>query len=445
MPRRATGPKYYPSRGDYYVTFQGKQHCLARGPLCPACAAREMAGTLPVCTECKKVRYAADLRFAELVHLAEVESAEDNALVFALCNRYLKRVKERRKLKTYTLSARFLSGFAADYGHLKVKQLKGVHVEDWLAKMAQPRTVKTSQGERICRWGPSTQRMAHQAVQGMLNWCAKKGLISQNPVAGAVECPAAVSRTKESLISPEHHRKVIAHLLAWPAPWFKKARGYVVHWAGKRILLASGKTDTPELRARAIARLAEIRAQDRRCYDPYITLLQFLEHTGARPGELYHAEARHWNADVGAFVYPRCDEPEKEEGFTHKTARKKKERTIFIADTGLRTEVERLCAKFPRGPILRNSFGNPWTDKAVLERWRKLRKTLGLPVRVTPYSYRHTSITNMLLAGHPAALVAEVHGTSVDMITRFYGHLDGHKQEMAAFWAKAKATPLAGG
>jgi integrase len=147
---------------------------------------------------------------------------------------------------------------------------------------------------------------------------------------------------------------------------------------------------------------------------------------------------------VGAFVYPKCDEPEKEEGFTHKTARKKKERTVYIGDPELRAEVEKLCAKFPEGPILRNYYGKPWTDKAVLERWRTLRETLGLPRFITPYSYRHTSITNMLLAGHPTALVAEVHGTSVDMIARFYGHLDGHKQAMAAFWAKAKATPAGG-
>jgi integrase len=445
MPRRATGPKYYPSRGDYYVTFQGKQHCLARGPLCPECAEREKAGSLPTCTECKTIRYAADLRFAELVHMAEVDRAEDNALVFALCNRYLKRVKERRKPKTYALCERYLNSFSAEYGHLKVKQLKGVHVEDWLAKMAKPRTVVTPRGERIRRWGPSTQRMAYQVVQAMLNWCAKKGLISKNPVAGAVECPAAVSRTKESLISPEQHQRLIERLLAWPAPRFKKDKGYVAYWGGKRIVLAYGKADSPQLQALAKARLAEIQAKERRCFDPYITLLRLLEHTGARPGELYNAEAKHWNPELGAFVYPRCDEPEKEEGFTHKTARKKKERTVYVGDPDLRAEVERLCAKFPKGPILRNSFGKPWTDKAVLERWRRLRKALKLPASITPYSYRHTSITNMLLAGHPAALVAEVHGTSVDMIARFYGHLDGHKQAMAAFWARAKATPPAAG
>jgi integrase len=445
MARRATGPKYYPSRGDYYVTFQGKQHCLARGPLCASCAEREKNGAIPTCSECKKIRYNADLRFAELVHMAEVDRAEDNALIFALCNRYLKMVKEKRKPKSYALAVRYLNAFGAEYGHLKVKQLRGVHIEDWLVKMSKPRTVTTPQGERIHRWGPTTQRMGYSVIQAMLNWCVKKGLISRNPVASAVECPRALSRTKDSLIAPEHHHQLIDHLLSWPRMRFKKDKGYVANWNGKLIVLVYGMKDSTELRQRATARLAELREKEHTCYDPYVTLLQLLEHTGARPGELYYAEAKHWNLEVGAFIYPKCDEPEKAEGFTHKTARKRKERTVYVSDAGLRAEVERLCAEFPKGPILRNCFGQPWTDKAVLERWRKLRKELGLPRFITPYSYRHTSITNMLLAGHPAALVAEVHGTSVDMITRFYGHLDGHKQAMAAFWARAKTTAPAGG
>lgn len=32
MPRRATGPTYYPSRRGYYVWHQGRQHRLAAGP-----------------------------------------------------------------------------------------------------------------------------------------------------------------------------------------------------------------------------------------------------------------------------------------------------------------------------------------------------------------------------------------------------------------------------
>ena len=37
-------------------------------------------------------------------------------------------------------------------------------------------------------------------------------------------------------------------------------------------------------------------------------------------------------------------------------------------------------------------------------------------------------------------MIAETHGTSVEMLSKHYGHLDGHAGAMAEFWAKAKAT-----
>src|SRR5689334_2853543 len=94
--RRATHPRYYPSRQGYYVCYQGKQHCLAAGALCFDCLAREREGALPKCPACSQLRYKADLRFAEIVHLAESERAEDNSLLFAVCNRYIRWVKDHR-------------------------------------------------------------------------------------------------------------------------------------------------------------------------------------------------------------------------------------------------------------------------------------------------------------------------------------------------------------
>ena len=47
-------------------------------------------------------------------------------------------------------------------------------------------------------------------------------------------------------------------------------------------------------------------------------------------------------------------EPEKEDGFTHKTARKGKDRVIFVSDPQLLEIVVFLCKKYPAGPILRN-------------------------------------------------------------------------------------------
>jgi integrase len=443
MPRQARRPRYYPSRKAYYVWFHGKQHCLAAGPICHKCEERESVGAMPTCPECARVRHQADLRFAELVHLAGVEKAEDNALLFALCNRYLKWVKEHRKERTYQRAVYFLGRFSDECGHLKVKQLKPFHVDDWLTKEAQARTVETKHGPRVRRWGRSARRMAVDIVMACLNWSERKQLITKNPIAGAVDKPGLVSRTKESLITPEEHARMLTECEKKYQPrYYPSHKGYFVLFKNKPILLSKGPRDDPDTLAAARARLAELRKNEA-IYECFGLLLRLLEHTGARPGEIYNATADHWNRELGAFVYQAVAEPEKHNGFTHKTARKGKDRVIFISDPDLRAIVELLCRKHPSGPILRNIVGEPWRDNAVWWRFDNLKEKLGLNPKITPYSYRHTSITNMILAGHPWGLIAEAHGTSLQMLQRHYSHLDGHQQAMATFWAKAKGRVAA--
>jgi len=438
MPRQATGPKYYPSRKSYYVWFQGKQHCLAIGSICLDCEDREKLGALPTCPDCKKIRYKADLRFAELVHLAEVEKAEDNSLLFAVSNRYLKWVQANRKTRTYERAVFFLGRFNAECGHLKVKQLKPFHVDEWLAKEATPRTVETKKGKRVRRWGRSARRMAIDVLLACLNWSKRKGLISTNPLTGGLDKPGVVSRTKESLLSAEDQRRMLAVLNRKYEPrYYPSHKGYFVLFRNRPILLAKGPKDDNATLEAAQAKLAELRKTEG-IYHEFAVVLRLLEHTGARPGEVYNATAADWNPELGAFVYKATDEPEKEEGFTHKTARKGKTRTIFVSDPELRDMIESLREKYPSGPILRNIFGQPWTHNAIWYRFNKLRENLGLRPQVTPYSYRHTSITSMILAGHPWGLIAEAHGTSLQMLQRHYSHLDGHQEAMATFWAAAK-------
>ena len=440
MPRRATGPRYYPSRSAYYVWLQGKQHPLADGPICAKCEQREKQGALPTCVGCKKIRYAADLRFAELVSLAEVDHAEDNALVFALINRYLKWVEGHRKTRTYERAVYFLGSFSEECGHLKVKQLKPIHVDDWLARMATPRTVETPKGIRKRGWGKSSRRMAIDVVQACLNWCKKKRLISKNPIAEGIERPGVVSRTKESLIDQKDHQAMLTALEAKYQPrYYPSKGGYHVLFRNRPIMLAKGAENEQTLKE-AHVKLGAL-VPELGIWEPFAVLLRLLEHTGCRPGELYNATADDWDEALGGFVFPADAEPEKQEGFTHKTARKGKDRVVFVSDPDLRVIVAFFRKKYPAGPILRNLLGEPWTDSAVHWRMDTLKETLKMNPKITPYSYRHTSITNMLLAGQPPALVAEGHGTSVQMIQRHYSHLDGHKKAMATFWAQAKARP----
>jgi integrase len=49
---------------------------------------------------------------------------------------------------------------------------------------------------------------------------------------------------------------------------------------------------------------------------------------------------------------------------------------------------------------------------------------------VRSYDFRHSYISRSLMRGVPAAVVAALVGTSVNMIDRFYSHLNAQGQEM---------------
>ncbi|MCI0461915.1 MAG: site-specific integrase [Gemmataceae bacterium] len=445
MVRSATRPRYYPSRKGYFVRSKGKQHALAMGLICLDCQRRDKRDELPKCEGCRKIWDAASLRFAELMHCAAVDTAEDNSLIFAVCNRYLKWVKEHRKQRTYERTEFFLKLFSEEVGHLKVKDLKPFHVEDWLAKMSTKKTVDTPKGSRSRGWGKSSRRMALEVVLACLNYAVKKGFITKNPLTGKVDRPGVVSRSKDALIPPDVFQAMLTEQEKKYEPrYYPSHKGYFVLYKNKPILLAKGPEGDEDTLTAARAKLEELRLMEP-IYEEFALLLRFLHHTGARPGEIYNATATDWNPDIdgegtGAFIYPAGEEPEKEAGFTHQTARKKKERVVYISDPELVRIVNLLCRKYPEGPILRGITGQPWTDHAVWWRLDQLKEKLKLNPKITPYSFRHTSITDMVIAGQPLSLVAEVHGTSVPMIERPYSHPDEHRKAMATWRAQARTT-----
>ena len=46
-----------------------------------------------------------------------------------------------------------------------------------------------------------------------------------------------------------------------------------------------------------------------------------------------------------------------------------------------------------------------------------------LPANVTAYTLRHSVITDLVATGLPLLTVAQISGTSAEMIERHYGHL----------------------
>lgn len=79
--------------------------------------------------------------------------------------------------------------------------------------------------------------------------------------------------------------------------------------------------------------------------------------------------------------------------------------------------------KLPGAPLFMRANGKAW-DK---DSWKKpiaaAMAAAGLPDNATAYTLRHSTITDLVTAGLPLLQIAQISGTSVEMIERHYGHL----------------------
>lgn len=79
--------------------------------------------------------------------------------------------------------------------------------------------------------------------------------------------------------------------------------------------------------------------------------------------------------------------------------------------------------KLPTAPLFMRSNGRAWDKNS----WKKPialgAKQGGLPPETTAYTLRHSTITDLVTAGLPLLTIAQISGTSAEMIERHYGHL----------------------
>ena len=116
--------------------------------------------------------------------------------------------------------------------------------------------------------------------------------------------------------------------------------------------------------------------------------------TGARPQEMRRMEARHYESAFVRLVLLR----EESKG-------KKRRRVVYL--DGIACEiVERLIACHPRGPVFRNSRGQPWTADALSARFRRLRKKLSMP-KLCAYTLRHSYAHWQLTMGTDSHIVGK--------------------------------------
>jgi hypothetical protein len=115
---------YFESRQGYYTQYKKRQRLLAKGPK------DEPDGP---------TYQAAVKKFAEIMHLAEADKAEDGNLVCTILELYAKHLKNQGRARTLEMVMRCLQSGNEEFGSLAYEELKLYHVQTWLDKMGTER------------------------------------------------------------------------------------------------------------------------------------------------------------------------------------------------------------------------------------------------------------------------------------------------------------------
>lgn len=206
-------------------------------------------------------------------------------------------------------------------------------------------------------WGDTYKRGAIVAVQRAFNWAAELGYIEISPVRKITKPPA---QRRDNPMTPEDYQALLSFL--------------------------------PE-------------------GDPFRDLLVFVWHTGCRPQEARHIEARHVRLDRECVVLPK----EEAKG-------KRYPRVIYLHGPALEI-VQRLLPARSEGKLFRNARGTAWNKYSICNRMDRLSARIGK--RLAMYDARHGFATRKLVQGHDHLTVAELMGhRDGTMLARVYGHLD---------------------
>jgi integrase len=147
---------------------------------------------------------------------------------------------------------------------------------------------------------------------------------------------------------------------------------------------------------------------------PFADYVLALDQTGARPfSEVCKVTASDVDLEKGAWTLVKWKNSKKQKG---------KKRVIFLSER-MKHLTRRLMLKHPEGPLFRCQTGTPWSRQSITARFRKLSAKLGME-GVTAYTFRHSAISDALVRGVPVAVAAELYGTSIQVISRSYAHID---------------------
>jgi len=100
-----------------------------------------------------------------------------------------------------------------------------------------------------------------------------------------------------------------------------------------------------------------------------------------------------------------------------------KPRRIQLPQEAAKLLSEQVDNKLPGATLFMRSNGKAWDKNSWKPPIAAAVVLAGLPSTTTAYTLRHSTITDLVRAGLPLLTIAQISGTSAEMIERHYGHL----------------------
>jgi len=101
-------------------------------------------------------------------------------------------------------------------------------------------------------------------------------------------------------------------------------------------------------------------------------------------------------------------------------------RRIVVPKETARLFEEAAKKKRSSAPLFTRSNGSAWDKHSWKFPIAAAARTAELPPNVTAYTLRHSTITDLVTSGLPLLTIAQISGTSAEMIEKHYGHLVRH-------------------
>ncbi|WP_328600554.1 tyrosine-type recombinase/integrase [Pontixanthobacter aquaemixtae] len=273
---------------------------------------------------------------------------------------------------------------------------------DYTAKLATPEKRKETK-QRFDRYiydqplaRVKLEKLRKRHLQEWRDWLEKQPALVSRSKRGEVKvrprAPSTINRDMAVL------RAALSKVLAYGAP------GTVSAWQEPlaSIRRADGKRKTYLDREQ---RRQLLRHMSREA-EPFVRALCLLP---IRPGAMANLSVGDYQAATGLLNIGKDKAGET--------------RDIPVPDEAAKLLSEQSKDKLPAAPIFMRKDGSRWTRHTWKRPISVAVEAAGLPGDATAYTLRHSTITDLVKAGLPLLTIAQISGTSAEMIERHYGQL----------------------